>query len=395
MLLLFVSLLTNLKAEVVKVTLTTAEGDNVVVGYDVSRLGNQVKVRFTSQKIVLGKASRGKYKNASKVVVMFFDRTGNYERGISISNMVPDAFMVPSNASYKPSSNGFYLVQDSPELCFVVKENEATSLSVPIYLAYRPRRDRYYVFGKCTSLDIPLVVSEHIDSQRGAEQVSQSVSELPAGVGVEDADVVAPAKVRESIRLAEALIADTKKLPFSETLMDEIQYLRQTKREIADVELLTKISGVLGEYEDKKLLLEERAAAAEQAAIREAEMKAQDEAAALKAQNEAIAAEQQAKAEREEKRKTTMIVVGAILAVIAFIAKQVIQYLRDAKSQKKLEDMQHSMASQAEAEAKKRAKDTTQGKLSQIAQKPVGKAKHPLHKDTTIKINGKTKKLSI
>lgn len=81
-------------------TIYTTDGDRIILTYEITNAANQTTIRFTGQQKKLGKLN-AKYTDLSKVAVMFFDRTGNYNSDISITNMVPEAFMIPSEVQYQ------------------------------------------------------------------------------------------------------------------------------------------------------------------------------------------------------------------------------------------------------------------------------------------------------
>ena len=120
-------------AKTVKDTLVTTDGDRIIITYELLRSDNHYTIRFNNQQKKLSRINSDKYADLSKVAVMFFDRTGGFSNNVSITNMVPEAFMVPSNVNYEHSSDGFFVVQDNPSINFTAKEN--SDITIPIYLA--------------------------------------------------------------------------------------------------------------------------------------------------------------------------------------------------------------------------------------------------------------------
>lgn len=378
------------RAKTVKDTLITTDGDRIILTYELSRSEDYFTIRFNNQQKKLGRINEDKYEDLSKVAVMFFDRTGGFSNNVSITNMVPEAFMVPSNVNYERSSDGFFVIQDNPTLNFTAKGS--SDITIPIYLAYHPKKGKYTLFSKCKGMKIHLSAITSNVGQSGSSLVSQQI--VTSTTEIEEDNTVA-LKVMESIRLAKELLYEAEKLPFSDSLEDEIRFIRIQKREITDRELLSQISDVLQLYEDKKSALEEQATAAQIAAQREAEARAKREAEELQARNDSIMAAQQLQAEKEKKRNTWMIIGGVILAILAFIGNQIFQSFRNNRNQKNMMDIQQSIANRAEAEAKRRARNAIRGTTDRTINHAKSEVREAVRKKTTIKVNGKSKNLSI
>lgn len=369
--------------KIVKDTLTTAQGDRVIVSYDMTRSGDQVTITFNGNpQKKLGRTNGSKYSDLSKIAVMFFDRTGNFSRDVSILNMVPEAIMIPSNVGYSRSSDGFFVLQDSPSITFSVKGN--MNVSIPVYLANHKKKGRYDLFAKCK--DMKIVSTARTSSPRNdgrvttMEQTVTSTTELEA----DNTDLI---KIPESVHKATILLAEADKLPFSESLVEEIRFLRDKKREIIDASLLSQIESVIDRYEQKKKQLEDEAAAATQAAQAAAEQKSAQAAQAAKAEADSIAAAQAAEAKKSEERSLWMIVGGVVLAILGFIGNQFMQSRRNARNQKNMMDVQQSMAKKAENEARRQAQNA--------ARRAQNAARNELRKRTPVNVNGKSKNISI
>ena len=287
-----------------KDTIYTTDGDRIILTYDIVNTTNQVTVKFIGQQKKLGRLN-SKYKDLSKVAVLFFDRTGNYSGDVSFSNMVPEAFMTPSDAHFKKSSDGYYLIQAEPKLSFMVKAD--ARVLIPIYLAYKTKKGKYELFSKSRDLIIPLRVGARTNRLMASTQTVQQTITSTAEIETDNTIAV---KVLESINLAKELLAQADGLPFSDNLLDEISYLRQKRREITDNALVSKISDVMEQYESKKRLLEDKSTEEQKAQQQAEELKAQQEAQAIKAQNDSIANAQQIASEKEKKRNLWMIMLS-------------------------------------------------------------------------------------
>ena len=379
-------------AKTVKDTLVTTDGDRIILTYEISHSDNHYTIRFNNNpQKKFGSINRDKYADqSSKVAVMFFDRTGGFSNDVSITNMVPEAFMVPSNVNYEHSSDGFFVVQDYPTLNFTAKGS--SDITIPIYLAYHPKKGKYTLFSKCKGMKIHLSASSSTTRQQGPSQITQQTVTSTTEI---EADNTSALKVMESIKLAKELLYEADKLPFSESLQDEIRFIRIQKREITDTGLLSQISDVLQMYEDKKTALEEKASAAQIAAQEEAEAKAKREAEEIQARNDSIMAAQQEQAEKDKERNIWMIIGGVILAILAFIGNQVFQSFRNNRNQKNMMNIQQSIANQAEAEAKRRARNAIRSTTNRTVNQAKSEVREAVRKKTTIKVNGKSKNLSI
>lgn len=377
-------------AKTVKDTLVTTDGDRIILTYELSRSEDHYTLRFNNQQKKLGRINGDKYADLSKVAVMFFDRTGGFSNNVSITNMVPEAFMVPSNVNYEHSSDGFFVVQDYPTLNFTAKGS--SDITIPIYLAYHPKKGKYTLFSKCKGMKIHLSASSSTTRQQGSSQITQQTVTSTTEI---EADNTSALKVMESIKLAKELLYEADKLPFSESLQDEIRFIRIQKREITDTGLLSQISDVLQMYEEKKTTLEEKASAAQIAAQEEAEAKAKREAEEIQARNDSIKAAEQEQAEKDKERNIWMIIGGVILAILAFIGNQIFQSFRNNRNQKNMMNIQQSIANQAEAEAKRRARNAIRSTTNRTVNQAKSEVREAVRKKTTIKVNGKSKNLSI
>lgn len=380
----------NIQGKTVRDTIFTTDGDRIIIAYELAYSSNQTTIKFVDQQKKLSRINAEKYKDLSKVAVMFFDRTGNYNQEVSITNMTPEAFMIPAGVAYDSSSEGFFMVQSEPRLYFSVKSD--VSITIPIYLAYKPKKGKYILFSKSKELKIPLSPKNVVTYRKTA---SQTIQQTVTSTSEIEADNTVIIKVMESVNMAKCLISEAEKLPFTDKLMDEISYLREKRREITDTQALAEIADVMDRYEAKKQMLEDKELAEQEAIQREEEMRSQKEAAAIKATNDSIAAAQKMEAEKAQKRSIWMIVGGVLLAILAFVANQILQHFRNVRNQKNMMELQQSVANRAEAEAKRRARNAIRTKQNEVANNVRMKVKDSMKKTNRIKINGKIKETSI
>lgn len=375
--------------KVAKDTLFTTDGDRIILTYEVTNAAGQTTIRFWGQQKKLGKIN-AKYKDLSKVAVMFFDRIGNYGNGELFVNMVPEPFMTPAGVRYEKSADGYYMVQSELELSFTA--NSDAEIRIPIYLAYKQKKGKYVLFSKSKGLKIPLRVRTHAGSTRTATQTVQQTITSTAEIEPDNADAI---KVLESIGVAEGLIAEATELPFSDNLLDEIRYLREKRREVTDNALVEKIANVMESFESKRHLLEEQGMAEQQAHQLEAELKAQEDARAAKAQTDSIEAAQKAASEKEKKRSLWMIVGGAVLAFLAFIGNQVVQGIMNRRNRMQMMNMQQEIANKAEREAKRRARNAARAQRNKVENEAKRQIAGAIQGKGTLKVNGKSKNASI
>lgn len=370
-------------------TIYTTDGDRIILSYEITNAASQTMIRFTGQQKKLGKLN-AKYKDLGKIAVVFFDRTGNYGSDVSITNMVPEAFMIPSDVRYQKSQEGFFLVQAKPELSFMVKTD--TEITIPMYLAYKPKKGKYILFSKSMGLRIPLGAQKTLGYDRATVQTVQQT--ITSTTELESDNTVA-IKLLESIYMAKNLISETTELPFSDNLLDELDYLRQRRREITDDALVSEIAEVMEQYEVKKRLLDEKRLAEQQAHRQEEELRARKEAEVVKVQNDSIAVAQREAAEREKKRNLWMVVGSVILAVLAFVGNQVFQSIRNKKNQMRMMDMQQNIANKAETEAKRCVRNAMRSQRNKVVNEVKQKAVNTMRKKAVVNVNGKSKKASI
>lgn len=373
-------------AEIVKDTLYTTKGDAVYITYSITQVGNTHTVQFyNTPNIKIGKTNSSKYKNADKVSIVFFDRTGNFNRRISILNMTPEAFSIPQNVQYTKSSKGYFDLSDSPTLTFYTPST--TNIVIPIYFAYRSHKNSYTLFGR-SSLKIRLstLSKNNTPSQEDLHSTTyQTISHS------EEATDITNEKIMESISLANELIAEASELPFSESLIDEVNYLRQKKREITDYSLLKKIRNVLDKYDQKKQELEEQEQEKELAAQQEAERKAFLESEKIKEQQDSIAAAQQAEREKDKKRNLWMIIGGVFLAILGYVGNQILQHIRNKKNQKDIINAQESIAHRAEKEAEQYAKNALQDTTPKAKNVTMKEASKKISTNSATKVHNNTK----
>lgn len=338
-------------SQTVRDTIYTTDMDRIIISYDIKHTDNTFTVYFNSNvKKKLGVINKEKYNNLSKIEVLFFDRTGNYCNGIAISGLVPQSIMIPSNVQYGQSTDGFFVIQDNTSLTF--KTSGDAIINIPLYLAYHSKKGKYTLFSKSKEFRLILSSENKVENNQILSHKTQVVNSI-SDKEPNNNELI---KIVESINLAQKMITESERLPFSESLIDEVNYLRQKRREISDDTVLSDIIDILDNYEAKKKELEEKASEALQLEQQQAEYKAKLEAEALQAKNDSIAKAQQLETQRVQKRNLWLVIGGVILAILGFIGNQLLQHYRNLRNQKNMINMQQSIIDKAEREAKRKAR---------------------------------------
>ena len=349
-------------------TLYSTKNDRLIITYDVTYNNGRVTIRFADVKKKLGTTYSDKYKKLNEVAVVFFDRTGNYD-DLKFSGITVNAFMVPSEASYNRSSDGYFLLNDTPVINFDVRSGDVSDLSIPIYLAHYEGKRKYEVFIQCGNLIIPLKEEQRTTTSVVTSQVTvTSTEEIEAGLSEED-----EAQIR--INRVTDLLKEQKKLPLSEELTHEVSMLRELRYRITDRNLSSKIAEALSNYDAKKQELEAKAESDAQRAQEAAEQEAKLEKEIAQARQDSINAVAEQKAEQQEQRNLWMIIGGVILAILGFVGNQVMQHFRNLKNQKKMIEMQQSMAKKAQDEAKRRTESLIKSQTQKAANNVKNKTK--------------------
>ena len=331
-------------AKDVKDTLYSTNGDRVILNYNMTRDGGQVTVKFNNILKKLGQRTQDKYKKLDEIAVVIFDRTGNY-RDLKFDGQTPSAFMVPSNITYTPSSDGYYLLQENPVLQFTVKDEDA-QLSIPLYLAHYEGKRHYKVFGQCGTLQLKPKANKTRSAAGGIGNGSDGSEVGAETITTEELTDEGLSPTDEAaIRISSvmSMLEKAKKLPFSEELTHEASMLRELRFKVTDDEVSKQIAQTLDAYDNKKQELEAQAETAQNAAAAQAAQKAQ-EAKALTDSLSAASALQAAKDKKE-----IMWLVGGLggLALLIFGGKQVIQTIKNNQLQKAQRQMMEGITKMA------------------------------------------------
>ena len=325
-------------------TLFSQAGDRIIIDYTIQQTGGQTSLRFNSVQKKLGTKNQKEYKKLDEVAVVIFDRTGSYN-DMKFEGITPCTFMVPAGVQYSFSNDGYFLLQDNPQLTFTTS-NEA-QISIPVYLAHYEKKRHYKLFSQME----PLVFSTKVKGGGGGAKASKG------GAAADDDDRAANADdivttteeliddglspVDEAlIRVAtvQSMLDKATKVPFSEELTHEAAMLRELRYKIADPEVGDQIAKVLEAYDTKKAELETQAEQNQQAAAAAQQAAAQQQAQQQQARQDSIQAAQAKQA--SDDKKDMMWLIGGIagLGMLLMAGKQVFQTIKNNKMQKMMMD---------------------------------------------------------
>ncbi len=348
----------------------STKNDRVVVTYDLTTDNGQVKIDFKNVTKRLGATYRNKYSETDKVVVVFFDRTGNY-KNYAFTGITPEAIRVPDNLNYSASSEGYYIIRPNQmttlSATFRSDNTQVSSLDIPIYLANYKEKSKgffgigkspssYELFAACGILKVKL-----LQKQKKGEGELVSKSETIVSSSTIDGSF---SEVEDkALRLANSVLSlldKQNKLPLDEELNSDFSNLKSLSFEIKDARVLARVEMAIQAYREKKEELENKAEMAALRAKEEAARQAYIDSMKRKAEQDSIMAAQIAAEEEQKERNLWMIIGGVILAIAMFVGNQLAQTFRTRRTEKKMSDM----AKHAEEEAKRRAQQKISSKLN-------------------------------
>jgi len=381
------TLCTSVWANKVTETLVSSSGDQVTITYDVSIKDGVVELSFGGASKTLGPNFARKYNKLEEVAVVFFDHIGVYSDGTVFKGEDIKAFTVPAELRCKSTSYGYYLVQQQHSLTFELLEDEETTLSIPIYLAHYERKLHYKVFANCGDLKVKIVPAPASMPVVALPAVTQPVVET-IEEEVESLSEIDAVAIKRANNIVE-LLSRQEEYPFEEYLTEEVRSLRKQRSEVKDDNIVKMIDDILAQYDAK-----EKAMKAEfEKKVQQQQQAVQD---SLKKEQEREAKAAEAKEEEQKKRNLWMLIGGAIMAVLLFVGGQVMQTIRNRRTQKNMLKMQQDAAKQAEGIAKRKAQSAIKSKTNQAVNAVDQKSKEALQKSVDKTVKGKgNKRISI
>lgn len=345
-------------------TLVTSTGDTFIVPYQVTVDKDIVTVSIRPAIKRMGQSLSRKYRKPEELTLVFFDRNGSYQDAVFTGDVKPEAFMVPAQASYSASQDGFFILNDNPELQFQLQDGRSEfSLSIPFFLTHHPNLGKYSLIARCGQLLVKANNPEANDRSQRNPIRKESVITSTIEVETDNTDMT---KVLDCINSINARLPFEDRLPFSESLDGDVRLLREWKYTVKDATLKEKVEDTLNEYESLKRKLQDQEVAAQNAARMKAEEEQRLAAAAAQSREEAAEVARKQDEEKQQKRNIWMIIGGLFTAAGAFVGNQVMQSRRAAKSQQNIMAMQQSMAQQAGNAVKMKAQTAVKSKTTQI-----------------------------
>lgn len=360
----FILLCSGIWAKEVTDTLESTKRDRVIIIYDIAQNNGQVAIKFIDAKKKLGQTFKDKYKKLDEVVVLFFDRTGNYGDDTEFLGISPEPFMIPSGVNYKISRDGYFLLNDNQTLSLELKSAESEELKIPIFIAHYEGKQRYKVFSRCE--DLVIKMSKHKQPDNPSKPTSKLTTQTITSQEEVEGTFSETDEASILIKVIYDLLDDQEGEEFSGELQQAISRLRVIGHSTSDRSLSSRINNVLDDCKQKERDLKVNASAAAEAAAKEAELQAKKAQEQAQARQDSIAAVAQQKAEEDRKQNLWLIIGGAFLAILAFIGNQVFVHFRNVKNQKSIMDMQQNVVKRAEDEAKRRARNMARSQINRV-----------------------------
>lgn len=376
-------------AKQVRDTLVTVGGkDKVIISYDFTTEGNIVRIKFNNKPRIipsdeLRKESKG---DIDRIKAVVFDKVTDSKQ-VKWKGLTPTAFTVPAGVSYVKSVEGYNIIGEGEDMEFIIQDNKQPSINLPVYIALYEKKGNYKLLNYTRNpLTIKPEVADNSSQNKKPGVTSQQIEiQTSEDSEMQDADIE---KALSSIYMINQLLAEEKELPFSQTLQMEIYTLRGLKEKIRDKDITEKINEVLLQYNDKERELKElqKDKETQEKLQTEAQLQTQkEEEERLRQEMEEQARDRE---ERQQKQTLWIIIGGVILAVVAFISNAVLKHFRNISNQKKIQEMQDSLAREAQGAATRRAREIARNKTHRM----VNEGKNKMRESVKTSINSSNKK---
>ena len=361
-------------------TLYSDKNDRVIVTYSITQKGNTVNLQFKSIRKVLGDYHRNKYKKeADRMHTLFFDRIGG-SKDMKFTGITPSVISLPAKASYKKSSDGYFVIEQRPTFSFELETSEAKTCTIPLYLTHYEGKQHYEILCSCGNLkvDIPKAATQSAkpEIQTQSQQIEFDVVEN------EDEFTEFDDQALNLINSINKSLPYQDTLPMESTLERKIGSLCDLQEKIKNEEIVNKIEETLEAYNSKKKELEKAIAESNK-------QKADDNAFTSCSTQEhyelylkqypngrhveeakAKVDELKAKAKEEEdsknKRNIWMIIGGVLLAILLFVGNQVLQSFRNIRTQRSMMQMQQDATKRAQNMASSKAKSEIRKQTNKV-----------------------------
>lgn len=371
-------------ASVVSDTLTTRQGDRIIVSYSIVQQNNELSVKFLGTKVKLSDM-RSK-RNQDNIKPVIFERTGTYEE-VSFSDMVPESFMIPAGVDYMPQK-GYLFLSGQAVLKFRVSAEKEIALDIPVYLSEYLKKGKYRLIARSGNLEIKYSPAAQVTVFPDTR--IDTAPALPE-ISPEDEDGL---MILESIETINRLLEIQNSLPFSDGLQYELTKLRFMSEKSKDRAIIRAVRETLERSDVIKRELEDKAKEEQRQVALKAEEEARQQMEKEQEKLEIQAEEQKAEEEARRKRTIWMVLAGIAMSVLAVVSNQLLQHFRNIRNQKSMLEMQRSIAFQAENAAKRKARGYVTKKTRQ-AVSTVQKKGRSAAGELTSSIRKKTKNYSI
>lgn len=395
LIILFLGITAICSAREYKDTLISIDGyDSFILTYTIDVNDNNGVIEFHNviKKQIGGNKRKGKEYPIKDVDVVFFDKVGGYDDGIKFIGLEPEAFSVPSNLTYSKSKSGYFFLKDKPPLHFLIKGNDTVTLSIPLYFAHYEKKSEYKLISKFEHFQVSF--SRKIKTSQPVVKNEIALEPVTSTYEIEANNEYA-IEVQELIGRFEEQLQEEYELPFSRTLEELREELKEYKKCCDDKELKNKIENCLEQYDDKEKIIKEKNSLDAQKERERAEEIVRLEKEREQARQDSLAFVQQQKAEEEKKRNIWMIVGGVIFAVVCFVGNQVLQHFRNIRNQRSMFEMQQDIARRAEYEAKRHAYNYTRNKTNEMVNRARRNTQKIVNNKTRQSGGNKSKNFSI
>lgn len=376
-------------------TLSSSKGDKVSITYEITQKNGKVSICFSNTSKTLGNHGR-KYQKADEIVVLFFDRKGGYDSDVHFSGEInTNPFTIPTGLEYKKSEDGYYIIGQStpPKLTFDMTATATVDLSIPIYLAWHPKRGKYEVFQHCGNLDIAIApeTSSQTPNMRNSIHGQQTETfEYYEETGT-DYDEMARSLINKINTTLEWMDENSS---FGPELINQISALKDLEPKVNNRNLKMEIRQTLSACDEKREELS-RLAEHQDNINKQEEAKVQQEAeerqmylscmdiqtcehylelypngkykSEVETKLKKLEDEKKEATAKQQKRTIWMIIGGGLMAALLFVGNQAMQSFRNIRTQRSIMEMQQDVTRKATGMAKRRAKSLIHNKTHQAA----------------------------
>ena len=421
-------------------TLRTVNGGKVILEYKISIDNKKLCLTFNRANFKLYKPKDKKY-DKEKLDVVIFDKRGGFgdvefkNNGWEIKtiNIPADAF------GYKTSEYGYFRFEEDDTLKFGIKSDKKAALTLPVYLMYYKRKNKYEIIDRCQEdlrISLPEKKQNGVRRIEGAEighitvtitdtietasdptetrviNLKEETKNLLNSSNVSDYFQEIEHNIKELEGYKSALLENNsdesdsietrifKLIEVTDNLLnssniDHFQEIEHNIKELegyksallennSDESLLDTIDDLRNTYDSlrrkhegyKNKLIQIRQTIDD--SIRKANEFAQKEAE-----------------EKREKRNIFLIIGGALLGVLCFVGNQVFQHFRSVRNARNMMELQQDIAFRAESEARNYARKKTNEYVNKVKKNTRQSMGNQNTKRENGKANTKTKKISI